>query len=252
MSFNEMHNEMFSSPKFKGAREHFSKLPKIPKETYLRLHKKPIQKLGVSIDLDLFNTQVAAVKDQFQPWGINSNKDNRYGLALTEPLFVTDEYPDPANWPLDIWNYHHPYQPLTDADFPVQNKWFEYFTSLMPVYDLFVPHISRTNVTLWNTGGQFYPHIDNFVDTATNYRLWISNKTGKQHQLLFGNRETDKDLVNCSDDLIPGELYLLDTTICHHGIATEDFVCSMLMSVLPSATEIIEELLNAQSSSLTG
>lgn len=251
MSFNEMHNEMFSSPKFKGVREHYHKLQKIPEETYLRLHSEPIKSLGISIDLDLFNKQVAAVEDQFQPWGINENKNNRYGLALTEPLFETNDFPDPANWPLDIWNYHHPNQPVSDADFPVHSKWFDYFTSLKPVYDLFMPHISRTNVTLWNKGGQFYPHIDNFVDTAINYRLWISNKTGQQHKLLFGNRETDKNLVNYSDDLIPGELYLLDTSICHHGIATEDFVCSMLMSVLPSGTEIIEELLNANKSSST-
>jgi hypothetical protein len=243
---NEIHNELFTSPKYQKARDHFSSLETIPEDKYLELHKKPIQPLGLSIDLDLYNKQIEQAKDYFQPWGINKQKDNRYGLALTKPRFDTDDYPDPGNWPLDIWTYHHPDQPLIDCDLTEPTKWFDYFTCLQPLYDIFKDHICRTNVTLWNKGGQFYPHIDSKTDFASSYRLWISNKTGDQHHLLIGGRSNINNLVNFSNMLIPGELYLLDTSRVHHGIANEDFVSSMLMSVLPSATSIIEEMLNDQ------
>ena len=241
---NDIHKELLSSPKYQKAREYLSGLETIPETKYLEIHKKPVQRLGVSIDLDLYNKQVRDVEDQFQSWGINNKKQDRYGLALTKPKFETDDYPDPGNWPLDIWTYHHPDQPLLDCDLTKRTKWFDYFTSLQPVYDIFDSHICRTNVTLWNKGGQFYPHNDVMTHSATNYRLWISNKTGKQHKLLIGNRKNTDNMVNFSDVLIPGELYLLDTSRAHHGIACEDFVSSMLMSVLPSATNIIEEMLN--------
>lgn len=241
---NDIHNELFTSLKYKKMRDHISHLETIPEDIYLKIHKKPIQQLGISINLNLYEQQLKAVEDQFQPWGINKSKQNRYGLALTKPKFNTDAYPDPGNWPLDIWNYHHPDEPLLDCDLTEPTPWLDYFTSLQPIYDIFNSHICRTNVTLWNKGGQFYPHIDVMTHSATNYRLWISNKTGVQHQLLIGNRENTNNMINFSDMLIPGELYLLDTSRTHHGIACDDFVSSMLMSVLPSATSIIEEMLN--------
>lgn len=243
---NNLHTELFTLPKYQLAREHFSSLDVIPESKYLELHQKPIQSLGLSIDLNLYNKQVREVESQFQPWGVNRDKNNRFGLALTKPKFETYDYPDPGNWPLDIWTHQHPNQPLIDCDLTEPTKWMKYFTCLQPLYDLFEGHISRTNITLWNNGGQFYPHIDAETHWATSYRLWISNKTGSQHKLLIGGRTNYDNLINFSEMLIPGELYLLDTTRVHHGIACEDFVSSMLMSVLPSATNIIEEMLNDQ------
>jgi len=243
---NKLHEELATLPQYQKARDHFASLETIPEDKYLQIHAKPIQRLGLSIDLDLYNAQVRKVEDQFQPWGNNPDKGNRFGLALTKPTFDSVErryYPDPGNWPLDIWTHEHPYLPLIDCDLTVPTRYMDYFTSIHPVYDIFKEHICRTNITLWNKGGQFYPHIDGKTSWATSYRLWISNKTGQAHELLIGGRDNEDSLVNFSDNLIPGELYLLDTTRVHHGIANEDFVSSMLMSVLPSATSIIEDML---------
>lgn len=230
-------------PIYEKAREVLRSLPTIDRDTYIDIHYDPMIDLGIDIDLELFNQQVERSKAWFHPWGINDNKKNRYGVSLTDPTENYMAYPHPGCWPLDVWTGKHPNYPLFDSTLVDKNMWYDYFTALQPVYDVFSEHMARTNVTWWEKGGEFHTHIDCVVDQALNYRLWISNKTGDDHPLLFSNRDNTIDMINVSSTLKPGRLYLLDTSIYHNGRADVDDVFSMLMSVLPSATDTIKKLI---------
>ena len=220
-----------------------SSLDVVDLDTYVGLHSTPMVDLNIDIDLNLFNQQVEQAKNNFQPWGINPDKKNRYGLTLTDPDKQFSDFPDPGNWPLDIWTYYHPNDPLCDATIKNPNRWYYHFTSLRPVYDLFDDHICRTNITWWDRGGEFHPHIDCTVDRAINYRIWMSNKTGEDHHLRFATRDTSDGMVNLSNSLKPGRLYLLDTSVYHNGFATVNNVYTMLMSLQPTATHTLKNLM---------
>lgn len=241
---SEWISKILTDPKFELAVQTYMSLDTIDPDTYLKQHYQPMVDLGVDIDLDLFNREVDHYKDNFQPWGINDDKRNRFGIDLTGPDTPIDVFPQPANWPLDIWTAHHPDKPFFDATLTTPTEHFYKFESLYPIYELFEGHIARTNVVWWNKGGEFHPHIDCIVNRAVNYRIWISNTTGQGHPLLFANRENSNGMKNVSDDLIPGRMYLLDTSMYHNGYATQDNVFSMLMSVLPSASDVITNLIN--------
>lgn len=241
---SEWISKILTDPQFKLAVDTYMSLDAIDPDVYVKQHYQPMVDLGVDIDLDLFNREVDQYKDSFEPWGINNNKQNRFGLDLTGPETPIDSFPQPGNWPLDIWTAHHPDKPLFDATLTTPTKYFDKFKSLYPIYELFDGHIARTNVVWWNKGGEFHSHIDCVVERALNYRVWISNSTGTGHPLLFSDRNNSTEMKNVSDGLVPGRLYLLDTSVYHNGWAAQDNVYSMLMSLLPSASDIITDLIN--------
>lgn len=237
-------NDLINSPDYYKFRDHLYDQPKIDEYTYTQIHSSPVQKLGISIDLELFNRQVKDLKDHFQQWGINPDKQDRYGIALTDPDVEYNTDPHPACWPLDIWCWHHPDDPLTDADFVIPNQYYYYFSSLEPLYEKFKDHICRLNITWWDKGGEFTTHRDVPEDNAVCFRTWISNETGTDHEMYFGGRDDPDNLELVSDKLAPGELYLLDTSCYHRGISNVDNSFTIIMSLLPSAQYMIKEMLD--------
>lgn len=236
--------DLLTSPKYKNFRDHVNNLTTIPVEVYDDIHKKSIQSLNTSIDLDMFENEVNQIKSSFDKWGINPHKTNRYGLSLTDPIKEYNVSPHPACWPMDVWSWNHPHDPLTDVDFVVPNKYFYHFKSLQPLYNTFGKHICRLNVVWWDKGGEFTTHKDVLHDNALCFRTWIANKTDSDHDMYFGARENPNNLELVSNKLTAGNLYLLDTSCYHRGEANADNSYTVLMSLLPSAEEIIRTLIN--------
>lgn len=233
--------------KYNGVMKHFSLKPRIDPKKYESMHQgKKFIPLNFTIDLELFNSEVFRLKNKFESWGIRKTELSRKGIALTETSekVVHDYKSGPANWPLDVWNWYHPEKPLADVDFNSVSKYSRQFKSLQEILSTFDGHLGRTNVTWWNSGDYFNTHFDVDLDHPINYRLWLSNYTGNEHKLFMGERSPDRNMTQISNEMEPGRLYLIDTSRYHKGEATVDNVFSLLMTLQPSATNLLEKLLN--------
>lgn len=238
--------DLMIGKKWEGVMKHFFSKPYIDSTVYNTIHSDlEFRPLNFTVDLEKFNSEVISLKDKFESWGVRKTELSRKGLALTDTKTkVKHDYESgPANWPLDVWNWYHPDKPLADVDFDQLSKYARHFESLKEIMDTFAPYLGRTNVTWWNNGDHFTKHFDVSIERPVNYRLWMSNHTGHEHELWMGGRDKNDPMTQISLDMEPGRLYLIDTSRYHAGGATVNNVFSLLVTLKPSATDLLYRLL---------
>lgn len=212
-------------------KEKYASIQDFVSETdYKELHTAPLVPLDISIDVELFLSQVVEYQRYFEHWGKQHQDLPRQGLALVNQYGHLEDN-DPINGSLYEWNVNNPNNPLleTDCKRPTQVMWM----SSMDPLRIFQGHWCRSNILLWDNGAEFKPHIDTLVPSPW-IRLW--GTTSNSIRLRF---EKDGELVE-HPDVEPGRIYIIDTSIVHDAYCKGEPGLQFFLSVLPSAYDLVK------------
>jgi hypothetical protein len=177
----------------------------IDEESYKKLHKSFLTSIDVKINEELFSKEILEYSSWFEQWGGEHLHLPRKGLALvnqTGDLIAND----PVNGSLYEYNFKNPNQPLLEIDFVKETEVMT-MLSLEPLNFLKGKWI-RSNILHWGAGAHFKPHIDNTVPSPW-IRLW--GTTTNDIKLRYA---VNDQLVEVND-VEPGRLYVIDTSIVH-------------------------------------
>jgi len=214
-------------------KEKYASISEFVSETdYKSLHTKPLVPLDIKIDVDLFLSQVVEYQRYFQQWGKQHTELPRQGLALVNQYGHLQDN-DPINGSLYEWNVNNPNSPLLETDClrPTEVLWM----SSMDPLRVFKGHWCRSNILLWDKGAEFKPHIDTLLPSPW-LRLWGTTSNTIKLRFAHGN-----ELVE-HEDIEPGRIYLIDTSIVHDAYCNDEPGLQFFLSVLPSAYKIIKDL----------
>ena len=73
-------------------------------DSYKQFHKTHFHPLDLKIDIPLFEKQMEQYSLAFREWGGPRKSVGRYGLPLLNQNGSLHNNPEPACYPLDIWN----------------------------------------------------------------------------------------------------------------------------------------------------
>lgn len=194
---------------------------------YYRLHTDAILPTKIKIDIDLFRKEIVKYHNLFRQWGNNRNYLPRYGISLVN--YTGDIYGenDIACSPLDQYNAGVKKEDhLTEFDF---NKKTELFANLKSLdsLNLISEFMLRSNILLWHKHANFIPHIDTAPLNNYNLRLWGTDDPSN-YNFYFLNKQVNMD------DIEPGRIYLIDTTIWHWAEAKADWIYTFFISTTNS------------------
>jgi hypothetical protein len=205
-------------------------------DSYKQFHKTHFHPLDLKIDIPLFEKQMEQYSLAFREWGGPRKNIGRYGLPLLNQNGSLHNNPEPACYPLDIWNKENPdnklWYPLMAEPTEVLN-----LSCFDPIEDI-KEYMLRSCVLKWNTGANFVPHTDQTTPTEV-IRLWGTNDPDNM-SLRFdksGKYVHPFDVSNTDHDLIPvenveaGRLYLIDTCMIHDATASSDNVYQFFIAL---------------------
>lgn len=236
---DHVYNSLASEKKYQPFRDLCNSLPYLGIKKYFDLHKDLMTPTNIKIDLDLFHEEIKQYQDKFEQWGVVDFNPKRYGMALSQSKKKILSTPNPANWPMDIWNINNPNDPLLDTSFIEPTDAFTNIKSLNPLLTEWKQHLARSNILLWNNGSRFMPHIDVFPP-FTNLRLWGTNDP-KNYYFMFWN--PDKNKYERVENIEPGRIYLADTSKWHHAYSTADNNYTFFIALQVSAYDKIKQSL---------
>lgn len=200
-------------------------------EDYQRLHPQFLTPLNIKIDCEQFNKEIVQYDNNFEQWGTDHQHLPRYGLALVNQDGVLKRN-DPVNGSLMAWNRDHPDYPLIETDCIVPTE----VLNLPSLSDLriFDKHWCRSNILKWHKDAFFYPHIDSLLPSMW-IRLWAT--TSSEISVRYYNKNSG--CLEVCENIEPGRIYVIDTSIVHDASATGDDVYQLFLSVRPSAKTIL-------------
>jgi len=204
---------------------------------YKELHSSPLVPLEIKIDIDAFCQEITKFDHKFQQWGSQHTNLPRYGLSIVNKSGKLIEN-DPINGSLFEWNKSNPSVPLFETDCTMPTEVLN-LPSLAPL-SVFNNYWARSNILKWGPGGEFKPHIDAVIPTPW-IRLWGTTDYNNC-KLRFYNNATG--LMEIFENVDPGRLYIIDTTLVHDAYNNEGIVYQFFLSVFPSAKNIIKGLIN--------
>lgn len=206
-------------------------------DKYYGLHTQNLVPTNIKIDLDLFHKEIKNYQDKFQQWGPMHTDLPRTGMPLTMPKEnIPDVYPNPANWPMDVWNIHNPDFPLVDASFTEPTGEFKEMESLSPLM-VFKDYFARCNLLRWHNGARFYPHLDVFYPFH-NLRLWGTNDPDTYHFMFW---DPKKSKYIREENVEAGRIYVADTEKWHHAYSTGDYNYTFFIALQVNAYDKIRQ-----------
>lgn len=214
--------------------EKFSLLKEyVSEDQYKLLHKNFLTPTSIKIDVEQFINEIKIYDKYFQKWGQQHTDIPRYGIALVNKngSIVTQ---DPINGSLHEWNKNFPDNPIIETDCQTLTPVID-IHSLKPLR-IFDNHWCRSNILKWNKGAHFKPHIDTVIPSPW-LRLWATTNADN-FEIRYDN---GNGILTNFDNVEPGRLYLIDTSLVHDAISNTDDVYQLFLSVLPSSIEILKE-----------
>ena len=208
---------------------------KIPEHLYKELYNKPLVRTTIKIDVDQFEREIPRYDNWFAQWGHTFAHLPRKAVALTNIDGVLKDN-DPVNKSLYEYNIDNPTAPLLDCDFTKPTEILD-LPSLQPLREL-DPYWCRSNILRWDKGAHFYPHIDCTVDGVYWLRLW--GTTSNNCRLRFqGN---DPNVIEEHDDIEPGRIYLIDTSLIHDARCIEGRTYQFFLATLPQSFFLLQDI----------
>lgn len=207
----------------------------ISESAYFNLHRNFLTPLKLKIDIETFSSEIVQYLDYFEQWGTRHTHLPRLGLALVNQDGKLKRN-DPINGSLYEWNEKHPLDPLLEIDCKNPTEVMN-LNSLKPL-EILNGHWCRSNILKWSQGAEFKPHIDTLIPSAW-FRLWGVDRP-KNINLKFWNPQ--KQEMEIVENIEPGRLYLIDTSIVHDAYAIND-VYQFFLSTLPSSVNMMEDLI---------
>lgn len=225
--------ETISAFEYSGAADLYRKCDNlVDEDNYQKIHSQPLRPLDIKIDHNLFNKEILLWDHIFERWGTDHIHLPRFGAALVNKN-GTLEQNDPINGSLMAWNKNNKHYPLLETDCTVPTPLMS-IESLQPL-SVLNGHWCRSNVLKWHKDAMFVPHIDTVVPSMW-IRLWASMSPNVTVRFAKDNQLVPVDFE-------VGRLYVIDTSLVHDACATDDNVYQLFLSVLPSATNLIQELI---------
>lgn len=207
----------------------------VNEKDYKFLHKNFLTALPIKIDCDLFLKEITDYQKYFEQWGTQHTHLPRYGLALVNQDGVLKNN-DPINGSLYEWNLKYPNNPIIESDCLVPTKVMN--LKSLKVLSVFNGHWCRSNIFKWNNSAEFKPHIDTIVPSPW-IRLWATTDSNKL-DVRFANSRGEMIKV---DNIEPGRVYIIDTSLVHDAVCHSDDVYQFFLSTLPSSINILKDML---------
>ena len=214
-----------------GAVEFYKNAQLVMDEDYKRLHPSFLTATNIKIDCDKFNQEIQQFDNYFEQWGNDHQHLPRYGLALVNQDGIL-KTKDPVNGSLMAWNRDNPTRPLIETDC-VRPTSVMQMQSLGPL-NVLQDHWCRSNIFKWHKDAFFFPHIDTVVPSMW-IRLWAT--TSPNIDVRYYNKNTE--CLEIVENIEPGRVYIIDTSLVHDANATSDNVYQLFLSVLPSAKDLL-------------
>ena len=230
--------ELEHNPKYEKFRRLATSLPSLGNK-YYNLHTKNLVPTNIKINVDLFKKELKNYEHKFEQWGITHTDLPRYSLALTETeLTYPDVYPNPANWPLDVWCINYPDYPFFDTSFTKINETFKEMKSLKKLM-IFKNHFARCNILKWDRSARFFPHYD-VRYPFHNLRLWGTTDPDN-YGFCFLDKEKNEYIRE--ENIEAGRIYLASTEKWHHAYSTADNNFTFFISLQISAYDILKNMI---------
>lgn len=236
----------------------------LTKEQYYKLHTQLLLPLDIKIDVEFFKLEMNKYEDCFHQWGDLLTQYPRFAYPLVNLNGRLDNYPEPACYPLDRWNFiqtglentkenfdnyifnmsQFNEEPLFEIDFTEPTEILD--LKSLRVLDPIKKFMTRSCILKWNSMGHFNPHFDSWHPTRW-LRLWGTTdpdkmklryrKNGKPNIL---NKVTDKwEYYEPIENIEAGRLYLHDSIHWHDAFAHDDEVYQFFISLNIDAYETI-------------
>ena len=202
----------------------------IDMDEYIEMHPTPLTETDMDIDVNHFLQEIEQYSDKFDQWGPRHTQFPRYGIPLVNMTGSLDENPDPSRMPLDEYFMRYNKEGDIIFDDMIREKTQVCnMSSLSPLHKIF-PHLTRSAILKWDIMGHFKPHID-VVLPAPILRLWGTTSTNIVLKM-------DRKVIN---NIKPGKIYLIDTSLIHEAFATADGVYQFFLSCDIAAKDILKE-----------
>jgi len=185
----------------------------------------------LQIPVDQFRQEIQQFEKYFEPWGIGSTDTARRGLALVNQDGILKDH-DPINGSLMEYNLKTG-RPLLEVDCQDKTPVFE-LNSLSCLKELDNTWY-RSNILKWQEGARFVPHIDT-LRPAYWFRLWAIDRPNNIVLRYWNNK------VQIVENIEPGRIYIIDTTLVHDAIAIGDSY-QWFLSVAPNQFEKLKTLI---------
>jgi hypothetical protein len=200
---------------------------------YQHLHRSFLTSTTLKIDVELFKSEIKSFSDYFFQWGKHHAELPRYGAALVNQDGILHNNSDPINGSLYEWNSLNPDHSIIESDcqMPTEIMNLPSLSSL----DIFRDCWYRSNILKWNKGARFLPHIDNLLP-APWIRLW--GTTSSNISLRYWNNVEMIEVKN----IVPGQIYIIDTSLVHDAESFEDDVYQFFLCVSTGAYDLLERL----------
>lgn len=208
----------------------------VSEDNYKKIHRGFLTSTKLKINVQSFLDDIQPYKNDFAQWGKHHAELPRFGIALVNQDGKLKKN-DPVNGSLYEWNSLNPEQLLIETDFRVPTKIMD--LTCLKSLEIFNGHWCRSNILYWGKNGEFKPHIDTIVPSPW-IRLWGTTKT-EGLKLRYFNHDLN-EMVSC-EDIEPGRIYVIDTSMVHDAKTIEGDTYQFFLSVLPSAFNIIEEII---------
>jgi hypothetical protein len=221
------------------AMEKYHSYKKLEADDYWAIHKDFLTPTALSIDLDKFSDCMTQYKDYFKPWGNNRPElnDIRLGLPLVNLHGKYNDINDVSIGPLDQYNKNNPSEPLLENDFTIQTEILNH-----PCFDnlkIIKNYMCRSSILYWKNGANFLPHYDVIIPTV-NLRLWGTNDPANVSLRVMRNNT----MIEMSDYVEPGRLYLIETSTIHDAACIHDQVYQFFIALNISSYNIIKDTIN--------
>jgi len=186
--------------------------PAIADEDYKLLHTQPIIPTDIDIDIEKFHSEIKKYDHEFTSWGDTHLDYPRFGLPIVNITGTLDDPQDPSRMPLDehFMKYATADNILLDHEILKKTEVYN-LESLKPLTTAFGDYMCRSAILKWDTMGHFKDHVDVKVP-APNLRLW--GTTSNKMQLKMNG--------NIINSIIPGKIYIFDSSLVHSAHALED------------------------------
>lgn len=204
----------------------------VPEKQFDYLHESFLTPTQLKISVNDFQKEIVEFNDYFEPWGIDSGDDRRQGLALVNQDGILKQN-DPINGSLMEYNLKTGI-PLLEVDCQTKTTAFD-IDSLKPLQQLDKTWY-RSNILKWKEGAKFVPHIDS-LKPAYWIRLWA---TDNPDNIIL--RYWNDNNVHTEENIEPGRIYIIDTTLVHDAVATGDSY-QFFLSVAPDQIKNLKEIL---------
>jgi hypothetical protein len=220
-----------------NAETRFNLSPKCEHKEYKELHTSLMMPTNILLDILLFRETMDKYSKYFKSWSNNRPEmwEIRKGLPLVN---LTGNYTDDNDitiGPLDFYNQNNPTKRFNETDIvsPTPILYEECFNPLEVLH----PYLIRSSILKWETGANFFPHIDLATPTP-HFRLWGTDNPDSI-KLRFKNKDGEFDEMQ---NVEPGRVYIIDTAEVHDAICVNGTGYQFFLAVKAAAYDLLKSI----------